>query len=91
MVGLSYRGIVYLADIRNGGIGIVNYKRWNLPINRRSFENDGSAAADIVVTIQANDPNWTWVIPQLETDFNDAFKNSNSSDENTEYSENTIY
>lgn len=64
------------------GVGYSDYKRWNLPINRRSLRNGGSAADAIAVTIQANDPNWTWVIPQLETDYNDALKNPG--DENAE-------
>ena len=64
------------------GVGYSDYKRWNLPINRRSLRNGGSAADAIAVAIQANDPNWTWVIPQLETDYNDALKNPG--DENAE-------
>ena len=58
------------------GFGYSDYKRWNLPIVRRGLAAGGNAAAAIAVTIPANDPNWTWVIPQYETDFNDAYKST---------------
>lgn len=57
------------------GVGYSDYKRWKLPISRKSIANGGSAADAIAVTIQPNDPNWVWVIPQRETDYNDALKN----------------
>lgn len=57
------------------GVGYSDYKRWKLPIVRRSLRNGGNAAAAIAVTIQPDNPNWVWVIPQRETDYNDALKN----------------
>ena len=57
------------------GVGYSDYKRWKLTVNRKSLADGGSAADPIAITIQPNDPNWVWVIPQRETDYNDALKN----------------
>jgi hypothetical protein len=58
------------------GVGFSDYKRWNMPISRRGLAQGGSAHSAIAKNIAANDPNWTWVIPQWETDYNDAFKST---------------
>ena len=58
------------------GFGFSDYKRWNKDIVRKGLNKGGSAAAAIAVTIKKDDPNWTWVIPQWETDYNDAFKDT---------------
>jgi hypothetical protein len=58
------------------GFGFSDYKRWNKDIVRKSLANGGSAAADIAVTVKSDDPNWTWVLPQWETDYNDAFSDT---------------
>jgi hypothetical protein len=47
-----------------------------MDINRKGIVNGGSAAPAIAVSIKASDPNWVWVIPQWETDYNDAFKDT---------------
>ena len=58
------------------GFGFSDYKRWNKDIVRKGLNKGGSAAAAIAVTIKKDDPNWTWVLPQWETDYNDAFKDT---------------
>jgi len=58
------------------GFGFSDYKRWNKEISRKGLTKGGSAAAAIAVTIKTDDPNWTWVLPQWETDYNDAFKDT---------------
>ena len=58
------------------GFGFSDYKRWNKAISRKGLTKGGSAAAAIAVTITTDDPNWVWVIPQWETDYNDAFKDT---------------
>jgi hypothetical protein len=58
------------------GFGFSDYKRWNKDIVRKSLANGGSAAAAIAVTVKSDDPNWTWVLPQWETDYNDAFSDT---------------
>ena len=58
------------------GFGFSDCKRWNMDITRKGLTKGGSAAAAIAVTIKKNDPNWVWVIPQWETDYNDAFKDT---------------
>jgi hypothetical protein len=58
------------------GFGFSDYKRWNKDIVRKSLAKGGSAAAAIAVTVKSDDPNWTWVLPQWETDYNDAFSDT---------------
>lgn len=53
-----------------------NYKRWGLPIIRKGFNKGGSFIAAFAVTINPTDiNNWTWVIPEIETDYNKALSN----------------
>ena len=63
------------------GFGFSDYKRWNKAISRKSLAQGGSASPAIAVTVKADNDNWTWVIPQWESDYNDAFKDSTSSAE----------
>ena len=56
------------------GFGYSDYKRWNKAISRKSLAQGGSAAVAIAVTVKTDDPNWTWAIPQWESDYNDAFR-----------------
>ena len=58
------------------GFGFSDCKRWNMDISRKGLTKGGSAAAAIAVTVKKDDPNWVWVIPQWETDYNDAFKDT---------------
>lgn len=73
----NYRAL----ELWGEGFGFSDYKRWNMDIDRVGLDKGGSAAAAIAVKIEANDPNWTWVIPQWETDYNDAFKDTTNSNE----------
>lgn len=73
----NYRAL----ELWGEGFGFSDYKRWNMDIDRVGLDKGGSAAAAIAVKIEANDPNWTWVIPQWETDYNDAFKDTTKSNE----------
>ena len=56
------------------GFGYSDYKRWNKAISRKSLAQGGSAATAIAVTVNPDNDNWTWAIPQWETDYNDAFR-----------------
>ena len=56
------------------GFGFSDYKRWNKEISRKALTKGGSASVAIAVTVKTSDPNWTWAIPQWETDYNDAFR-----------------
>lgn len=50
-----------------------DYKRWNLPVVRKTFAQGGNSHAAAAVTIPANGANnWTWGIPQSEYDYNDC-------------------
>lgn len=73
----NYRAL----ELWGEGFGFSDYKRWNMDIDRKGLTNGGTAAAPIAIKIPASDPNWTWVIPQNETDYNDAFKDSGDSNE----------
>lgn len=53
------------------GFDWFDYKRWNLPIVRKTFAQGGSFHSRFAFTIQPNEKNnWTWVIPNRETDYN---------------------
>ena len=56
------------------GFGYSDYKRWNKAISRKSLAQGGSAATAIAVTVNPDNDNWTWAIPQWESDYNDAFR-----------------
>lgn len=73
----NYRAL----ELWGEGFGFSDYKRWNMDIDRKGLNAGGSAAAAIAVSVKANDPNWTWVIPQWESDYNDAFKDTTDSNE----------
>lgn len=52
-----------------------DYKRWNLPVVRKTFAQGGNSHAAAAVTIPANGANnWTWAVPLAETDYNDELK-----------------
>ncbi len=76
-------GEALLTEIRNyrrlelwgEGFSWFDYKRWNLPIERKSFEKGGTFQSSVAVTIQPGDANqWTWDIPLREVDYNDVIK-----------------
>lgn len=54
------------------GFDWFDYKRWNLPIIRKTFENGGSFASDFAITMKPGDNNkWTFVYPSREVDYNE--------------------
>ena len=58
-------------DLWGEGFDWYDYKRWNVPIVRKSIKNGGSFADAFAVTINVGDGNkWTWKIPKRETDYN---------------------
>ena len=60
-------------DLWGEGYDWFDYKRWGLPIVRRSYAEGGSWHSSFAKTIQPADLNkWTWVLPQYETDYNKA-------------------
>ena len=46
-------------------------KRWNEPINRKTYPNGGNFTAQtaFITTVDENN-RWTWSVPALETDYN---------------------
>ena len=58
-------------DLWGEGFDWYDYKRWNLPIVRKSIANGGSFHTAFAVTINPQDKNkWTFVIPNRESDYN---------------------
>lgn len=68
---VAYRGL----ELWGEGTTWSDYKRWNRPITRAedSFANGGNVCASNAVDIAPESYNqWTWGIPQAETDYNSA-------------------
>lgn len=74
-------GEALIKDIRNyrelelwgEGFGFSDYKRWKLPINRKSLKDGGSVHQAIAVKIDVDANNgWTYVYPEKETLYNGA-------------------
>lgn len=63
--------LYYRIELWGEGHDWFNYKRWGLPIVRRSSANGGNFIQPYAVTIspEAND-GWTWAIPNKESDYN---------------------
>jgi len=60
-------------DLWGEGFDYFDYKRWNLPIVKKSKAQGGSFHATFAGTIAVEDGNhWTWMIPARETDYNDS-------------------
>ena len=52
-----------------------DYKRWNIPVVRKTFAQGGNAHPAVAKTINPADGNkWTWVIPSNEIDYNNVLK-----------------
>lgn len=56
------------------GFNWYDYKRWNRDIVRKSFAEGGNCHLSTATTIKASDSNWTWSIPESETDYNDEIQ-----------------
>lgn len=62
-----YRAI----ELWGEGFDWFDMKRWNAPINRKTYDNGGNFIASLAVSIAPSDNNkWTWKLPLKETDFN---------------------
>ncbi len=73
---VAYRGL----ELWGEGTTWSDYKRWNRPITRAedSFANGGNVAASVAVDVATDSYNqWTWGIPQAETDYNGALSITN--------------
>jgi hypothetical protein len=59
-------------DLFAEGNDWFDYKRWGDTIARKSIKDGGSFHTSFAVTIKPEDGNnWTWAIPEKETDYND--------------------
>lgn len=67
---MDYRNL----ELWGEGFEWSDFKRWNRPVDRKSWGNGGNAHPAVAVKI-ATDAynNWTWVVPQRETDYNKGF------------------
>lgn len=52
------------------GFNWHDYKRWKKDIVRKGFAEGGNVHAATALTIKATDSNWTWSIPETETQYN---------------------
>ena len=60
-------------DLWGEGNDWFDYKRWGDTIKRKQKSQGGSFHKTFAVTIKPEDGNnWTWAIPEKETDYNDA-------------------
>lgn len=64
---VDYRSL----ELWGEGFSWFDYKRWNKDITRKSIANGGNAHVAIATTVPATGHNnWTWDIPQAETNYN---------------------
>lgn len=52
------------------GFNWYDIKRWNRDITRKSFSEGGNCHDATATTITASSSDWTWDIPETETDYN---------------------
>lgn len=55
------------------GFNWYDMKRWKLDIVRKSFDEGGNCNINTAQTVSANG-DWTWAIPETETNYNDQVK-----------------
>ncbi len=56
------------------GFNWYDLKRWNRGFNRLSFANGGNCHPATATEVAANSSNWTWSIPESETNYNTDIK-----------------
>lgn len=56
------------------GFNWYDLKRWNRDIKRLSFAEGGNCHMSTATTIAASSSDWTWAIPETETDYNTELK-----------------
>lgn len=67
---MNYRTL----ELWGEGFGWSDFKRWKRPIVRHTIADGGNAHAAVAITIGVDEVNnWTWVVPQRETDYNKGF------------------
>lgn len=60
-------------DLWGEGFDWFDMKRWNEPLERKSYADGGSFHPAFAVTVAPDERNnWTWVYPAREIDYNDA-------------------
>ena len=70
-----YRGI----ELWGEGFNWFDLKRWGDPIDRKTYANGGNWMSQYAVTFGPNEKNnWTWTIPQHESDFNKGLGSTNN-------------
>src|SRR5699024_486670 len=63
----KYRAI----ELWGEGFDWLDYKRWKLPIDRKSINEGGSFIANYAIRVEPEEKNnWKWVPPIEETDHN---------------------
>lgn len=62
-------------DLWGEGNDWFDYKRWGDTLVRKTMANGGSFHATFAITTKPDEGNsWTWMIPEKETDYNDAIE-----------------
>lgn len=56
------------------GFNWYDMKRWKLDIVRKSFADGGNCHVATAQTVSATANDWTWAIPETETNYNDEVK-----------------
>lgn len=63
---VDYRELEFWGE----GFNWYDIKRWNRDITRKSFSEGGNCHDATATTITASSSDWTWDIPETETDYN---------------------
>ncbi len=67
---VDYRGL----ELWGEGFNWYDIKRWNKDLKRLGFADGGNCHPATATTITASSSNWTWSIPETETDHNNLIK-----------------
>ena len=66
-------------DLWGEGFDWYDCKRWGITLKRKSRAEGGSWMKAYAITLGPQDANqWTWIIPERETEYNGALKNKNT-------------
>ena len=66
-------------DLWGEGFDWYDCKRWGITLKRKSSAEGGSWMKAYAITLGPQDANqWTWIIPERETEYNGALKNKNT-------------
>lgn len=67
---VDYRSL----ELWGEGFNWYDMKRWNKDIKRLGFAEGGNCHPATATTVSASSSNWTWAIPETETDHNNLIK-----------------